>query len=272
MKNLRKYGNSPFDVAVVHGGPGAAGEMAPVARELSSHRGILEPLQTAASVDGQVQELSSILKNHGNLHLTLIGHSWGAWLAFILAAQHPSLVRKLILIGSAPFEDSYARDIMKTRLDRLNEKDRSETAALMESLEDPAIGDKGIIMGKLGKLISKADSYDPLPHNNELVKPQSNIYQSVWPEAAELRRSGKLLELAQDIECPVVSIHGDYDPHPSEGVERPLSQAIKEFRFILLKDCGHEPWIERRARDRFYEILKKEIGESSDLHRTDLIF
>jgi hypothetical protein len=46
MKNLRKYGTSPFKLAVFHGGPGAPGEMAPVARELSSLGGILEPLHT----------------------------------------------------------------------------------------------------------------------------------------------------------------------------------------------------------------------------------
>ncbi len=46
MTNIRKYGNPPFSVAVIHGGPGAPGEMAPVARELSSRWGVLEPLQT----------------------------------------------------------------------------------------------------------------------------------------------------------------------------------------------------------------------------------
>ncbi len=57
MKNLRKYGKAPFAIVVVHGGPGARGEMAPVARELSTHGGVLEPLQTATSVEGQVEEL-----------------------------------------------------------------------------------------------------------------------------------------------------------------------------------------------------------------------
>lgn len=46
----RRYGKSPFITAVIHGGPGAAGEMAPVARELSRTGGVLEPLQTAETV------------------------------------------------------------------------------------------------------------------------------------------------------------------------------------------------------------------------------
>jgi len=41
LKDLRKYGAAPFDVAVIHGGPGAIGEMAPVARELALLFGVL---------------------------------------------------------------------------------------------------------------------------------------------------------------------------------------------------------------------------------------
>ena len=40
VDNLRMYGNKPYVVAVIHGGPGALGEMAPVARELSLNTGI----------------------------------------------------------------------------------------------------------------------------------------------------------------------------------------------------------------------------------------
>lgn len=36
MENLRTYGNPPFSVAVIPGGPGTAGKMTPVARELSA--------------------------------------------------------------------------------------------------------------------------------------------------------------------------------------------------------------------------------------------
>jgi len=259
MKNFRKYGEAPFRVAVVHGGPGASGEMAPVARELSMDRGVLEPLQTATSLPKQIKELKATLKNHGKLPITLIGHSWGAWLACMLAAKHPSLVKKLILVGTSPFEAKYARNIMKTRLDRLDQKGRLEVLAVMEKLDDPAISDKNMLMAELGKLISRTDSYDALPDDNEPLEYEHRIYQRVRPQAAELRRSGRLLRLARKIKCPVVAIHGDYDPHPPEGVKEPLSKITKDFRLILLKNCGHKPWIERNAKDRFYEILKEEL-------------
>ena len=126
MKSLRKYGKAPFKTAVIHGGPGAAGEMAPLARELASSRGVLEPLQTAASLQGQVEELRTTLEENGTLPILLIGFSWGAWLSFICAAHYPGLVEKLILIGSGPFEEKYAARIQETRLNRLSKAERAE--------------------------------------------------------------------------------------------------------------------------------------------------
>ncbi|NIM57938.1 MAG: alpha/beta fold hydrolase [Candidatus Aminicenantes bacterium] len=259
MKNLRKYGNAPFDVAVIHGGPGAPGEMAPVARELSSLRGVLEPLQTESTIEGQIGELRDVLAKNGNLPVALIGWSWGAWLSFVFAAQQPRFVKKLILIGSGPFEEKYALNIMRTRLSRLSIEEKAEVLSLMKALVDPTSGDKNTFLARFGKLISKADSYDPLPYKSEGLECQYDIYQSVGEQAQKLRSTGELLEFGKKILCPVVAIHGDYDPHPSEGVKRPLSYILKDFRVILLENCGHQPWIERSAKDSFYNILKGEI-------------
>jgi pimeloyl-ACP methyl ester carboxylesterase len=259
MDNLRIYGEPPFTVAVVHGGPGAPGEMAPVARELSSDTGVLEPLQTATTLDGQVEELRQVLEGSGDLPIILIGFSWGAMLSFILASRHPALVKKLILVAGAVFEDRYAADITETRLRRLGEAEREEAFALMVSLEDPALADKDGAMARLGELISQADACDPLPHDSEVLAVQHDVFQGVWRQAAELRSSGELMKLGKRIECPLVAIHGDYDPHPPTGVSEPLSRVLSDFRFILLKKCGHRPWTERNARDEFYAVLRKEI-------------
>lgn len=259
MHNLRTYGEPPFTIAVVHGGPGAPGEMAPVARELSAEAGVLEPLQTATTLDGQVEELKEVVERNGALPITLIGFSWGAMLSFILASRYPALVKKLILVAGAVFDERYAADITQTRLNRLSDNDREEALSLMVSLEDPAVEGKDTTMARLGELIAKADACDPLPYDNEVIAVQHHTFQRVWQQAAELRKSGALLELGKRIDCPAVAIHGDCDPHPYEGVKQPLSRTLKDFRFILLEKCGHRPWIERGARDEFYNILRQEI-------------
>ena len=81
--------------------------------------------------------------------------------------------------------------------------------------------------------------------------------EAVWTRSiAFLRQKGELLELCQKVQCPVIAIHGDYDPHPAEGVREPLQTALKSFRFVLLENCGHKPWIEKRAKDKFYSVLR----------------
>jgi pimeloyl-ACP methyl ester carboxylesterase len=263
LHNPRIYGVAPFVVALLHGGPGAAGEMAPVARNLVLEHtpgwGVLEPLQTATSVQGQIEELRTILWKQADLPATLVGYSWGAWLGFLLAAQYPQFVKKLVLIGSGPFEECYVAGLQKTRLSRLNDQERAEFTYIIRSLADPATEDKDRLLVRFADLTAKTDQYNPLPHTSESIGLQGDIYQKVWAEAAQLRRSGRLLALGRQIQCPVLAIHGDYDPHPAEGVEKPLSATLNSFRFILLKNCGHTPWIERQARDQFYRVLKEEL-------------
>lgn len=260
MEHLRKYGKAPFKIAVIHGGPGAPGQMAPVARELSANWGVLEPLQTATSLKGQVLELKDLLEENGELPVTLIGSSWGAMLSFIFSARYPSFITKIMLIGSGVYEERYAVNILKTRLSRLDETERMEAHSMMEAINDPTVQDKNSPMAELGRLFIKTDSYNPLTLDSEVRECQYHLHKSVWQEAKGLRRSGKLLELGKQVRCPVVAIHGDYDPHPSEGVKRPLSLILKRFHFFLLKNCGHYPWIEREARDEFYKILKDELS------------
>lgn len=259
MDTARRWNDRPYHVAVLHGGPGAAGEMAPVARTLSASRGVLEPFQSEQTPGGQVEELAGILREQGDPPVTIIGFSWGAFLGFLLAARHPRLVRNLILIGSPPFEDTYAGAIGKTRLSRLSPQEQDEARTLSCRLLDLADGQNNDVLVKYGALMARADAFDPVFSDEPAVKVRFDLFRNVWSGAEELRRSGTLLQLGTAISCPVLAIHGDHDPHPAEGVREPLTRTLTDFRFILLKKCGHRPWTERFARDAFYTLLEREF-------------
>jgi pimeloyl-ACP methyl ester carboxylesterase len=257
--DFRLYGDAPFGVAVIHGGPGAPGEMATVAGELSGYCGVLEPFQTEPTLEGQLRELREVLEKEADLPVVLVGHSWGAMLGYIFAAGNPALVRKLVMVDSAVFDDKYAIGISETRMSRLNEEDRARVGSLSSLLRDPAAKDKDEAFRQLGEYIEKADAFDPVPYESEVVEYQYDVFKGVWPEAEEMRRSGRLLALGEEVRCPVVAIHGDYDPHPAEGVREPLSRVLRDFSFVLLGRCGHRPWLERAAKDEFYRILRQEL-------------
>ncbi|HWI66716.1 MAG TPA: alpha/beta hydrolase [Symbiobacteriaceae bacterium] len=264
MNNLRLYGDAPYRIAVVHGGPGAPGSVAAIARELSTEHGVLEPLQTQHTVEGQVLELREVLQRHAATPVTLIGHSWGAWLAFLVAARFPALVGKLILVSSGPFEARYVADLAANRMGRLAPEERTEFQELLGRLNSAP--DKDLLMRRLEALVAKSDNYEPLPvptEERDLLPADGEQHQAVWAEAAQLRKSGALLEHARYITCPVMAIHGDCDPHPAIGVKQPLEQRIGDFRFILLEKCGHNPWKERHARDSFYRVVRSEVRPES---------
>ncbi len=129
----------------------------------------------------------------------------------------------------------------------------------MELLERPDTADKSLLMNEMGRIYTKADAYDPLTLDTEGLDAQYEILVRVWSDAETLRASGELLALGKHIACPVLALHGDYDPHPAAGVREPLSSVVRDFRFVLLAHCGHLPWIERQARDEFFRMLRAEL-------------
>lgn len=259
MESSRKYGIQPYKVAVIHGGPGAPGYMKPVAEELSEICGIIEPLQSESTIDGLIHELKEILERECGLPVTLLGHSWGAWLSIIFTYENPDFVKKIILTSSGPFEDEYAQNINSTRISRLSEREVEELNMLKNNLNNPNSANKKESFKRFGDISSKADYYKQINFTNYILDYQPDIFQTVMREAIYLRKSGKLLKMAGRLNCPLITVHGDYDPHPYKGVEEPLSKTVKDFRFILLKDCGHYPWNEVFAKEKFYEIIKKEL-------------
>ena len=263
---LRKYGSEPYTISLVHGGPGGGGEMAPVARNLSDRWGVLEPIQMDDSIAGLVEETRGIIETHAKAPVSIVGHSWGAWLGLMVAAEHPRLVNKLVLVGSGPFEEGFVRKIGEARRSRLTDVEREEFGRIVGLLNGPKSENANSLLPRLGELAAKTDSFDPI-HEDESAEDRvdvedggrGDIYQKVWSEAAQLRKRGELLEVARKVRCPVIAIHGDYDPHPIAGIEEPLSRVVEDFRLVVLKRCGHTPWMERQAREEFFQVLRAEL-------------
>lgn len=256
---FKVYGDKKIKVVVVHGGPGAPGSAQPIAEQLGKSHGVLEPFQTKTTIDGQIEELKQMIQRKSETPVYLIGWSWGAWLAYLTTANYPALVKKMVLVSSGPFEAKFATKIMETRLNRLSEDESKKVQEIMSNLQKGKTSPK--LFMEFGKLMNKADTFQSIANIQKEDFPfEPKVYNGVWTQAAKLRETGELLEIGKLIKCPVVAIHGDYDPHPSEGVEKPLVEILRDFKFILLKNCGHEPWNEKEAKDEFFKTLEKELS------------
>jgi pimeloyl-ACP methyl ester carboxylesterase len=260
MDEVRIYGRKPYSVVVVHGGPGAPGGVAPIAKELSKLFGVVETLHKADSIQGQLEELKEAIETNCKGAVILIGHSWGAWLSYIFAATYPKLVRKVILVGSGVFEEQYLKVLNDNRASRLTEEENQRMNELLKSLHSDNDEDKKSILSEFGKLMSKADSFSPISLEDEILDFQPKVFENCMNDINNLRKNGELLKLGHNIQCSVVAIHGEYDTHPFEGVKNPLIRVIRDFKFILLKDCGHYPWNETYGKNLFYKILYTELS------------
>jgi len=113
-------------------------------------------------------------------------------------------------------------------------------------------------------LLFDADVYDPITRDLEMMDVQPDIFGPVWGDFVALRdKPGNLRNTFSNISAPAVVIHGDYDPHPIDGIRPFLEDCLRDVRFYLLPECGHYPWIEKHARRQFFDILFDEI-----LHET----
>lgn len=249
---MRNYGNPPFRICLIHGGPGAAGDMQPVANELI-RRGfsIIEPMQTEATLEGQIEELKVIIDHECVTPVALVGYSWGAWLSYLVAAKYPEAIEKLILVSSGPLEQKYVSMIMDRRMARYSSDEKAEVEYLMKNINK--LDQESF--ARFGFLIDQADTFASLPLECTPVDVNEKIYKGVWPQAELLRKSGQLVKLAERIQCPVHIIQGRYDPRPLVGVYEPLKNVIQSLSFDELDKCGHTPWREKWAHEKFFEIL-----------------
>ena len=244
---------------MIHGGPGAAGQMAPLARELSPEFSLIEAIQSKLTITGLVDEIHKLIIKNCKWPVILVGHSWGAWLACLFANKYPIHVRKLILIGTPPFTEPEI-SITETRLNRLPENDREKAEYILVALNNPNTRpvSRGQ-MNELGKLLEKADTYAPIDSEPDNTDMDPDKFHGIWNEAVRLRSSGMLRSIVRSLTCPVTAIHGDFDLHPWKCVKDDLFKHNNISTFHLLPDCGHYPWKEKHAVHEFFLILRNEL-------------
>lgn len=230
MDIVRTYGSAPYRALVLHGGPGAPGCAAGLCRGLQAHGiPVLEHLQTGHTAEELMREMLSILDAYGIQAITVIGHSYGAWLALLFANAHPESVKNTVLIGCGPLEEKYLPQLTETRLLRKEQG------------------------------LSDTDHFCALPNSSgDMLYFDKQQHISLMNEMSARRKSGDLLKTALSVTGKVTAIHGAYDPHPVQALHV-LQEQLPGFTLHTLAQCGHDPWKERYAREEFLKILVQEI-------------
>ena len=252
MSGLKK---SAHHVLLVHGGPGAPGSIFHLAKQLENFCQVSVVHQHHRQIGLLINDLKSQIDALEKGPCILIGHSAGAWLSGVFTSRFPQLVLKLILIGAGPLENQYLEELDHTRKNRMTVEDKLRFEKCLEALRSSDFEKIRPALDTLQELVFITDNKFPDPG---LVSHSSVDWEafldlsSAW---GRWRSKGDLLKTFQKITCPVISFHGEYDPHPANGVSEPLRNLL-HFEQYILPDCGHTPWIESRAKEAFLNQLK----------------
>lgn len=257
----REYGTSGPVVIVLHGGPGAPGSMAPVARGLADSFRVLEPLQRGSggeplTVARHVADLHElVLSRCGDARPSLVGHSWGAMLALAYTAAHPGLVASLALIGCGTF-DQAARDRMRAIMkERMDDGLRRRIERLPEEVPDP---DERLRL--TGELILPMYSYDLATTNQEVETCDARANRETWEDMLRLLEEGVYPAAFAAINEPVLMLHGEVDPHPGQMIRASLAPYLPRLEYREWERCGHYPWLEKAVRAEFFAVVHEWLG------------
>lgn len=251
---VRRYGESGPLVIVLHGGPGAPGYMAPVARGLADRFRVLEPFQRGSggeslTVARHVADLRELVESLGaGERPALVGSSWGAMLALAFAAEHPDRAGPLVLVGCGTF-DLGARARMQEILDaRMDEGLRRRLASLDQELRARA------------RLILPLYSCELASEEQELGGCDARANQETWDDMLRLQQEGVYPAAFSAIHGPAIMLHGAADPHPGPMILASLKPYIPQLEYREWERCGHYPWLEKAVREEFFACLREWLG------------
>ena len=256
MAAMRRYGQKGRPVFVLHGGPGAPGSAAGLAEALGDSFRVFEPLQRLSSnvpltVAQHVSDLSDAISGAAfDEKPAIVGHSWGAMLALVFAAEYPERVSAVVLVGSGTFDRESRAEYQRLRRERMTD----ELRARVEEISARAPNENE----RRARVHAAMDSMETVNRIGEvpLLSVDAKGNRETWEDMLQLLESGMYPAAFSAIRCPVLMLHGAYDPHPGELIRRSLVAHMPRLEYREFEQCGHEPWVERYARDEFLRVLR----------------
>jgi proline iminopeptidase len=202
------------------------------------------------SIESEMQDLDSVRDYFGLESVTLLGHSWGGVLAMEYAVRHPEHVSHIILVGTGPASEE-GIELYLQEWDKRSSPYGKEIQALRSS-ESYKAGDPKALAEwyriyfsttikepeALGRLNLSLEGF-----TNEMVLRGRAIEARLWDQTWGTQ-GYDLIPKLKELTNPTLVIHGDYDFIPVKTAER-IAQAMPAARLVVLKDCGHFPYLER---------------------------
>jgi proline-specific peptidase len=197
---------------------------------------------------GGIEDLDRLRGELGLEELNLVGHSFGAVLALLYAAQHPERVRCLVLCNTAPpFIPALQSAFMSNMEKRRRAEDEAEKKRIEESdpfrRRDPAALERYIKL-----------RYAPFFRDRENMEmatfgfnqnTASNVIEAPGRTFRDLKDHDPVGSLAK-VRCPTRVLHGEHDPVPQEFAHM-IADGIEGAEYAFIKGSSHFAYLEDPA-------------------------
>ena len=253
---VNRYGHTGRSVIVVHGGPGAPGGASLLAHALADPLHVLEPWQRLSSdialtVAQHIEDLANLISHEiPGEKPALVGESWGAMLALAFASTHPDRVSALALVGCGTFDLKARARLGATLEERTTQELRDQLAEL--ATREPDEDERGAQAHALSDHLYTFSRAVDQP----IAKFDLKGGTETWSDMVRLQEAGVYPSAFATVTCPVLMLHGSYDPHPGSMIRDGLQKSIPHLEYTEFDRCGHSPWVEEHVRDRFLSILR----------------
>jgi proline iminopeptidase len=204
-----------------------------------------------------VADLALVARELVGEPLSIVGYSWGGLLAVLYSveATGPTPAR-LALIDPAPvtrpfrarFESTFSERQAGASVQRL----REELAESGLRERDPdAYRQRAFELSVAGYFADPRRARDLTP-----FRVIGRVQQQVWDSLGDF----DLLQRVEQIECPVLILHGRHDPIPLEASEA-LARALPDARLVVLEHSGHVPYVEEP--DALFSAIERFLDETA---------
>ncbi len=243
-------------LVIVHGGPGLdhsyfLPQMEKLAKnykliffdQRASGRSSAPKDSTGMTLDHFIADLEGIRQAFGLEKMNLMAHSWGGLLAMQYALKHGEHLKSLILVNSVS-ANSADNDVANKNLrSRFTRRDSLERAKVTQS--DAFKKQDSKALADFFKIVFRPTFYD-----RKFARQLTLVFQPGYAKKSVMLQHLSKELVAYDLspqlttlKVPTLVIHGEADPLPVEAAQK-LRKSIKDSEFVLLKYCGHFPFIE----------------------------
>lgn len=222
-------------------------------------------LDKTLGIGAQVADIERIRRIIGEEKLVIIGHSFGAFLASMYAAEFPQKIKAMILVSPAtvlvmPIKEG---DLFEAVNSNLPEDMKKEYAGFLERYFD------------FGEIFSKTEA-DLVALNSEFGKYFKAAYKTVntsismegeftgagWMVQAIYFSMGKrhdYRDALKNVRDPVLIVHGENDLQ-TEKASRVYADSFSNSRFHVIKGAGHFSFNEQP--EEFSVVIGKFLNET----------